>query len=462
MHTRSNQTNNKSIKRELLLLVVSITITLVIAIAMIRWLAPQLLGGPTDMQLVQLSKEVPPFYEGVFRKKDFSGKEILLKDPLTRVRAKPLYPDIDYWGPNDLLGFRNRSIPNVADVVIIGDSQTYGNNATLEDSIPGRLQHYLSDKHARVYSMATGGWGAIQYFDIFQKALLFQPNVIVVAFYTGNDPLESFSMAYGSKHWHKFRPNLELSSSDAPSYKFPAPPQEQWNVQFKDGVQMTFSPKLRLITNSNNPAVKAGYDIMFNVARLIAEVANQFDIKVVYTIIPTAELVYAKKIEAEGLEQHKAYQQLITYEQKNLDTLAKRIKKIPKVIYIDVTTPLQEAALGKVALYPDYANGHPIAAGYDNIAKTLNPKIDALLPSTPEGLVAVKRSEKQYQIFFVSNGTVRRVSEYIALKNGWSLENIPIIKSRKLDVLTWRQDITSIEPDKYGPQGTWLKKQGVK
>src|SRR5262245_51387154 len=45
-------------------------------------------------------------------------------------------------GGFDAWGFRNRRVPVSADVVAIGDSHTYGNTATMEDSWPyvlGRL-----------------------------------------------------------------------------------------------------------------------------------------------------------------------------------------------------------------------------------------------------------------------------------------------------------------------------------
>ena len=46
------------------------TVTLVLSLGLIRWLAPALLGVPSDLQLVQVSREVPPFFAGVFRAED--------------------------------------------------------------------------------------------------------------------------------------------------------------------------------------------------------------------------------------------------------------------------------------------------------------------------------------------------------------------------------------------------------
>jgi hypothetical protein len=302
-------------KKDWLLLLGTAVATVVLALLVIRWLAPQLLGIPKDLQLVRVKKQLPPFYEGIFRRSDFGTQEFLLQDPYTRVRARPLLPEDFAIGPHDILGFRNRSVPNVADVVAIGDSQTYGNNALLEDNWPSQLGRLLASKHPIVYSMATGGWGAVQYLDMFTNATLFQPRVVVVAFYSGNDPLESFAIAYGVEHWAALRPDPRLTGAEAPSVAFPPPESELWHVKFKDGSTTTFSPKLRLASNvPDHPAVKAGYAIMREVAHQISVLAQPFDTKLVFTVIPTKELAFAEKVRRDGIETPADYAELVSAE----------------------------------------------------------------------------------------------------------------------------------------------------
>ena len=67
--------------RDLWLLTGSVVLTVAVALGMIRWLAPGLLGGPADMQLVQLDKRVPAYYDGVFRNEHFSAREFQLLEP---------------------------------------------------------------------------------------------------------------------------------------------------------------------------------------------------------------------------------------------------------------------------------------------------------------------------------------------------------------------------------------------
>jgi len=205
-------------KKDYLLLIVSVVLSLIVSLAIIRELAPSLLGFPDDLVLVQSSEEVVPFYEVVFDVNAHISMEALLKDPGVVNRAHPLYPDRFSWGPNDILGFRNRSVPNRADIVIIGDSQTYGDNAPLAENWPSYFSGALYNDKLIHYSMATGGWGPVQYLDMMYNAPLFMPKAVIVAFYTGNDPLEGFIVAYGVDRWKSLRLDSSLDKGDAPTF----------------------------------------------------------------------------------------------------------------------------------------------------------------------------------------------------------------------------------------------------
>jgi hypothetical protein len=439
-------------KKEVLLIVISSAITILTALWLIKWIAPQLLGGSSDMQIVQVDKKVPPFYEGVFRRQDITSEEFILQDPYTRVRAKPLFPNVGIAGPNDILGFRNHAVPNVSDVVVIGDSQTYGNNATLEESWPGQLNEFLNEQIS-VYSMATGGWGAVQYLDMFTNATVFQPRVVVIAYYSGNDSLESFAMAYGVEPWNKLIPDPSLTSSDAPKVTFPAPQSQWWPVSFSDNVKTIFTPTLRLASNQKHPAVKAGYEIMANIAKRITTMAEPIGLPVVFTVIPTKELVYVKKIQKEGLEQPEDYKTLVHNEEENIHWLEEKIRVLPGATYIDMVHPLQEAAAGPSALYPDNIDGHPINIGYRVISQVIAKEVQSLLPPQPQGLVGIMIGNDQAQLALVSGRTIRYFkSPDIAKNNGWSLDKLPLFNMRDIVALRILDEIDEVDPDRYGPK----------
>lgn len=350
------------INKEWLLFSGVLLLTLAGAVGILRWLAPQLIGLPTDLRLVQVSEKLPPFYEGVFRRSDYLSADFLLNDPVTVIRGRPGFPELRSRGPHDVLGFRNREVPVYADVVVIGDSQTYGSGLVLEDNWPSLLAARLKTSQAGVYNMATGGWGGAQYLEMATKAAAFQPQLIIVAFYSGNDSLDSFRVAYGMDRFADLRPRAGLDAGDAPAAEFPPPPESLWPVVFDDGVQAVFTPELRLVANDSRPAVEAGYAVMAKAAREIQQVTQPFDAGVIFTIIPTKEYVYAEKVRRAGLEPPPGYTRLVEAEGERIGTLAGALRAISGATYVDLTAPLSAAALDGVMLYQTSGNGHPVAA----------------------------------------------------------------------------------------------------
>jgi lysophospholipase L1-like esterase len=446
-------------KKEWLLLFVSVVITLLTVLGLVRWLAPQLLGIPVDLQLVRVDKKVPPFFENVFRLEDLSA-EAIISDPLIN-RGKPFYPDNITYGPGDLLGFRNRHIPNVADIITIGDSQTYGNNVAIEQNWPNQLAAGLKNKQNTLYNMSVGAWGATQYFEIFQKAMWFQPLLIIVAFYTGNDPLDSFIRVYGDERWQDFRPNTELFKEDTPKAVYPdpqkVPESEFWRVFFNDGIIMTFTPKYRHIANMyNHSVVMAGYSIMEQLAEKMTFMARKFNVKLIFTIIPTKELVYAKKILSDNKTLRQDYRALVEDEQKNIRELAKNLAAIPGATYVDVVAPLQDAALGTRYLYSIAENGHPLEYGYSVIAKTLRPHANKLLPDKIEGpVLLVKGKLQDNEICIIKDNKLWYFSSLDHYKkNGWDKNNLKEIQRRDIENMSFAGTINEIDPERFGPNST--------
>lgn len=380
MHAPDNHRNNEvdKIKKEWMLAAGSVLLTMAAALVLLRWLAPQLLGVPVDLQLVQASRTVPPFYEGIFREEDTATDGLLLQDPVTNTRFRPLLPENGGIGPHDILGFRNTAVPNTASVIVLGDSQTYGLGEPFTASWPRQMKGLLQQEGGTVYSMAVGGWGAVQYLDMFSKAARFRPRSVIIAFYSGNDSLEAFLTAYGNAHWATLRPDPGLDKEDAPEVPPMLSAENSWPVRFRDGDYIVFTPGSRLAANdTDHPAVRAGYAIMAEVARRIGALARQQEISAVFTVIPTRELVYAGKVAGESLAPPAAYQQLVRMERANIEALANIIRTIPGARYVDLVQPLQMAALSGTPLYPRQRDGHPGEKGYGVIARTLASALNA-------------------------------------------------------------------------------------
>lgn len=440
-------------RKEWIMFIFSVTITLMIALGLVRWFAPGLLGIPVDLQLVRVAKEVPPFFDGVFRREDLESSNFLLQDPHVLVRVHPFYPVKKDLGPTDILGFRNYSVPNMADVIILGDSQTYGNNVLLENNWPEQLRRLLSSKNPEIYSMAVGGWSPIPYLYMFSKATAFRPKVVVIAFYSGNDSLESFKMAYSMDEWRFLIPDSSLGKEDAPHVVFPSPKSEWWPVIFSDGVNTTFTPALRLSSNSEHPAVKAGYDIIGDVAKRISEMAKPFELKLIFTIIPTKELVYSKKVQQENLNAPDDYKSLIERESENIQWLVNKLSSIDNARYVDVVAPLQEAALGSVALYPKHMDGHPVAAGYNVIANALFQSLDKLLPERQKGLFLLE-TEKGKRIFLLLTNKGYWIFKSLEMVEGndWSTENVKALHYKDIVRLPKMGIIDQVDALHFGPK----------
>lgn len=118
---------------------------------------------------------------------DRAIQDKLINDPILDLKLPP------HTLGHDANGFRNDSVPQQANVVVLGDSQTWGVNAERKDAWPQQLSK-LSGRSA--YNMSMGGFGPVQYKAVLQQALRLSPKIIVVGFYFGNDIYDAYHMAY--------------------------------------------------------------------------------------------------------------------------------------------------------------------------------------------------------------------------------------------------------------------------
>lgn len=447
---------NSGLKKEWLLTLGVVFVTAFITLGVIRWYAPHLLGISSDLQLVRVGKEIPPFFDNVFRKQDYQSTELTLQDPYIK-RGRPLF-NAEFGagqGPHDILGFRNRSIPNVADIIVIGDSMTYGYNVILAKNWPSRMREALKRRPLKVYNMSVAGWGAAEYLAIFNKALVFKPEIIVVAFYSGNDALETFQQAYGNPYYAVLRTTPSLTMNDIPRVAHPAPESEWWPVKFQDGVSTIFTAKLRhLSSNQKHPVIQAGYAGMVKAAQIMGQLAGDRHVKLVFTVIPTKELAYAEKVRHEKLAPPDDYNRLIQDEGENISWLRQELEKIPDAVFVDVVRPLQEAAKQTtLLLYPENINGHPAEAGYDVIGQTLAAKIQPLLAEPIDGLVEIRRDREASRVYLVREGKAWLVSSNdMLVRNGWRLQNIRPINGEQLIRFELAGNLDKVDSARFGPR----------
>ncbi len=105
-------------------------------------------------------------------------------------RPHPGYPE------HDKKGFRNSSYPEQVRIVAIGDSQTYGGNVAPDKPWSQQLE---AMSRIKTYNMAWGGYGPVQYYALLDEAFELEPDLIIVAFYAGNDIFDAFFFSYSDE-----------------------------------------------------------------------------------------------------------------------------------------------------------------------------------------------------------------------------------------------------------------------
>jgi len=348
----------------------------------------------------------------------------VVKDPVLGFKHRSGFG----WDAN---GFKNSKALDKAEIVAIGDSQTEGNNASIEDSWPqvlGRLSNKI------VYQMALGGYSPVQYSYLFDKALQMNPKIIIVGFYAGNDLLEAQNIVYSNDSWADLRskgfvePTLDKQSSDtrlifqsglsADSFglkllKFRnwlrsksklytflgqstralreklnlAETKEErierikkWAAEnpdvavfySKEGIETLLSPAYRLdaVDLEGNVLAREGWRITKMVFEMMNKKAQEQNVKLVLVFIPTKELVYDSMPDLLVLGE-KAKNYLDSYAAKELNLRQEFLDfcKRSRIACFDATGSLVEALKSGRVIYPHTTDGHPVAEGYKVIAE---------------------------------------------------------------------------------------------
>ena len=239
----------------------------------------------------------------------------------------------------DRWGFRNPDVPASVDILAIGDSHTYGNTATMEDSWPYVLGR-LSGR--RTYNMGLGGYGPNQYFHLFQtKALSLKPKLIIAGLYMGDDFENAYLITYGLDHWAGLR-ELPPEKVDFDIWERPAPMswhkpirlwlsrhsviyqlvfhgphmgQFQGEYQIRNASRLYPSATALFVPEKNieeaflpegmlkrldqdSESVREGMRITFKILTQMNDICRQNGIGFLVTVIPTKEMVFSDYLES--------------------------------------------------------------------------------------------------------------------------------------------------------------------
>lgn len=319
---------------------------------------------------------------------------------------------------HDAWGFRNHDVPESAEVVTIGDSQTYGVSAPASLSWPAQLSRLTGH---RVYNLGMGGYGPVQYEQLLRsRALQLHPAVVVIGFYFGNDVWDAYRTVYGLHYWAGLRregiPTITDSVQSSPGrdvflgsvrdwlarhsvlYRvisftavggiargldFSARDHRSGIVPFQHpmtGDRTGFTPLLRLkALNLADPAVQEGLRLSLERLERISEECRVAKVPLLVALIPTKERVYAPWIaRASDLRERDAFLALLRNESEVSRQVRNRLQHLG-VSYLDLEMPLRKAVAGQ-AIFPASEDGHFNGGGYAVIAQAVANAIRPWLP----------------------------------------------------------------------------------
>lgn len=321
-------------------------------------------------------------------------------------------------GGHDDWGFRNKTRPEAADIVAIGDSMTYGIAATSDGAWPSQLQQ-LSGK--TVYNLALGGYGPIQYLHLLRtKAKSLRPSVVIVGLYFGNDLVDAYSAVYSNENWAKYRtashvggtkenvnlrPETErtvlrkirdfLSQrsllyrvvTQSPIFNFVRQAEvsekvsqstENFIYEGPAGFGTLQSPA-HVVTwmSEDDPSVIEGLRITELVLKEMQEFASSNDIQLYVMMIPTNEFVFFDHVRNElTQEQLNTYEGMVLNETRLRMDIEQSLKR-NGIRTIDVYPELKAAIDNGKDIFP-FNDGHPNSSGYAVIAEKIYSLLEKL------------------------------------------------------------------------------------
>jgi hypothetical protein len=331
-----------------------------------------------------------------------------VSDDILGLRIAPGAPGFDAWG------FRNPRVPASVDIVALGDSHTYGNNAAMAESWPAVVGRLTGRS---VYNLGLGGYGPNQYYHLLlTRALPLNPRWVICAIYMGDDFENAFRMTYGTDYWSPLRRGSwasvdadiwetedgagglsslrEWLSRHSMMYRLlvhgPALGALKGALQLRRvarapgeattfltvanlGIQEAFRPAaLRDRLDQGNPAVQEGMRLTFELLGSMDRTCHEHGCQLLVLVIPTKESVFADHLlRSPQLHLRAATVDLIKYEGQARDRLFAFLDH-SRIPYVDVLPALRSRVASRLYTRSD-RDMHPSQNGYRVIGEAVAP-----------------------------------------------------------------------------------------
>ncbi len=341
--------------------------------------------------------------------------------PVLRYKIEPHSAGHDAWG------YRNRYVPERADIVAIGDSQTYGESAPAKYSWPSILGS-LTGKET--YNMGVGGYGPAEYFYLLgNKALGLKPEAVVVGFYLGNDLADTYTAVYTVDRWRDLRsPEAAPRRDDdkdetallnqAPLLNRPSGTglrrwvygtaswfaensvlyrvvtasylgdrmRQKKMLDFGIEITMLESPEYGISTgftppgrlkalDLDKPDIREGLRLALGFFDSMNKLAEKNGVRFLVAILPTKESVYGEFLEGNRSLQYSDEIDRLLPNERRVSAEAESYFREHGIPYINLLGPLRAAALHE-QIYPNNYSGHFNENGNRIIAEAIKQYLD--------------------------------------------------------------------------------------
>jgi hypothetical protein len=352
-----------------------------------------------------------------------------MPDPRLGWRLNPAYPDVDAWG------FRNEAVPRQADILVLGDSQSYGYGVAPQDAWPQRLGQL---RERSTYTVASSEFSPLHGFVIWDEIARLRPQIVVAAFYAGNDLYDVFQLVHRRGQLPELPPpqpgqraRIETLEADSPLSRRarhvtrlgrPTWPLRDWlrdHSRFYhlvralgrrsealgagtesadwdsarrraaqhpaflyafdggDGRRTVFTVAKRLLPlNTSDLRIAEGLRLTLAALPLIADRVSAAKARLLVLWIPTKEAVFAH-VAADHDDEPADFDRLLAAEERVRRQLRDAVttQGLP---FVDAGPALRASLDGGQQPYPVDDNGHPVASGCLAIAKAVAAAVDDL------------------------------------------------------------------------------------
>lgn len=347
-------------------------------------------------------------------------------DPVLRYKIEP------HSAGHDSLGYRNKYVPESADIVTLGDSQTYGESSPAKYSWPSILGS-LTGKET--YNMGVSGYGPAEYFYLLGNgALEFKPDVVVVGFYLGNDLADTYTAVYTVERWGNLRkPAGGRSQEDGEEAKADgAPEAEETSLEKKPfqyelkrrvygaagwfaensvlyrvvtasylgdrmrqkmmldrgekittldareyGIHTGFTPVRRLeALDLDKENIREGLALALGFFDNMNKLAEENGVRFLVVILPTKESVFGEFIEGNAALQYSGEIDRLLLNERQVSAEVESYFDEHGIPYLDLLGPLREAAL-REQVYPNNYSGHFNRNGNRIIAESISRRLES-------------------------------------------------------------------------------------